>query len=443
MPRKSAENQTALRALRNHLNPIVEQPSLPTDRALKSSSSTQKGFGGHGHFPIVLRFDRQHLTQSDTLEFVSGHDAIEELSDLFVFLADTDFADYCPIYEQLARSIAANTQLLEFVLTSASPNTRRGRIPVLFFAATHDRILANPYSEIAAMYRGDSTGNPFPPFMDLVDKEREAIITNMRTRSVQTNEAGRSSILSLAFGRARNSVVAPTALFEIGPSAGLNLFFDLFRIDFMREDTLLACAGPQEAGVRLTCDVRGPNLPPFPADQFTPISRSGIDPNPIDVRSEEERRWLQACVCWPGIADRPQRLAAALEVARTSPPHLISGDAVTDLGQALTQIPTSEHLILFATWALAYINAEGRQKVLATIDKLGTTRDLDFITFEEPRFTSWVEPADAEVFETYLGEGTPTQLSLRSWRNGLCTTTALAIAHPHGRWIHWLEENHG
>jgi hypothetical protein len=374
---------------------------------------------------------------------VIDHDAIEELSDLFVFLADTDFADYCPIYEQLARSIAADTQLLEFVLTSASPNTRRGRIPVLFFAATHDRILANPDSEIAALYRGDSYGDPFPPFMDLVDNEREAIVTNMRTRSVQTNEAGRSSILSLAFGRARNDVVAQTALFEIGPSAGLNLFFDHFRIDFMRGDTLLACAGPQDAIVRLTCDVRGPILPPFPAEEFTPISRSGIDPNPIDVRSEEERRWLQACVCWPGIPDRPQRLAAALEVARTSPPHLISGDAVTDLGQALTQIPTSEHLIVFATWALAYINAEGRQKVLATIDEIGIARDLDFITFEEPRFTSWVEPADAEVFETYLGEGTPTQLSLRSWRNGLCTTTALAIAHPHGRWIHWLEENHG
>lgn len=443
MTGNAAEDQSALRAGWDHTYPLAEESSLTANRTPTSCGTTQQSFGGHGHLPIVLRFDRQRLTQSDTLKFVSEHDAIEELSDLFVFLADTDFADYCPIYEQLARAIAADTQLLEFVLTSASPNTRRGRIPVLFFAATHDRILANPDSEIAALYRGDSYGDPFPPFMDLLDHEREAIVTNMRTRSVQTNEAGRSAILSLAFGRARNDVVAPTALFEIGPSAGLNLFVDHFRIDFMRGDTLLACVGPQDAIVQLTCDVRGPNLPPFPADEFTPISRSGIDPNPIDVRSEEERRWLQACVCWPGIPDRPQRLAAALEVARTSPPHLISGDAVTDLGQALTQLPTSEHLIIFATWALAYINAEGRQKVLATIDEIGTTRDLDFITFEEPRFTGWVDPADAKVFETYLGEGTPTQLSLRSWRNGLCTTTALAIAHPHGKWIHWLEENHG
>lgn len=371
---------------------------------------------------------------------MSDRDSVEELSDLFVFLADHDFAGYSPIYEKIARSIAADQQLLEFILSSASPNTRRGRIPVLFFAATHDRILANPDSEIAAIYRGGSTDDPFPPFMDLVDTDSEAIVANMRTRSVQTNEAGRSSILSLAFQRAHNGVIAPTALFEIGPSAGLNLFFDHFRIDFMRDNTLLACAGPHDANVRLSCDVRGPNLPQFPDGEFTPISRSGIDPNPIDVRSESERRWLQACVCWPGIADRPQRLAAALEVAQASPPHLIRGDAVSDLGQALTQIPTGDHLIVFATWALAYISAEGRHNVLATIDEIGSTRDLDFITFEEPRFTTWVEPAGAEVFDSYLGEGTPTQLSLRSWRSGVCTTTALAVAHPHGRWIHWLEE---
>jgi hypothetical protein len=34
---------------------------------------------------------------------VSERDAIEELSDLFLFLADNDFAGYSPTYEQLAR----------------------------------------------------------------------------------------------------------------------------------------------------------------------------------------------------------------------------------------------------------------------------------------------------------------------------------------------------
>ena len=442
MPRESAENQTALRALRNHLNPIVEYPSLAADRTLKSSSSTQKGFGGHGHLSIVLRFDGQHLTEGDTLEFVSERTAIEELSDIFVFLADNDFAGYSPAYEQLARSISTDTKLLEFIESSAHPNARRGRIPVLFFAATHDRILANPECKIAAIYRGNSDADPMTAFLDLINQERDAIVENMRTRSVQTNEVGRSAALALAFGRATHNVSDARTLFEIGPSAGLNLFIDHFRIDYTRNDIALSSLGPDASTVRLRCEVRGPNTPPLPTTSFEPTGRIGLDPTPIDVRSDAECRWLQACV-WPGIPDRPERLAAALEIARQEPPRLIAGDAVTDLADSLDGIPGSDHLIVFSTWALAYINADGRQAVLDTIDQLGATRDLDFITFEEPRFTPWVQPAEASIFEQYLGEGTATQLSLRSLRNGTCTTTALAVAHPHGRWIHWLEEEHG
>ena len=390
----------------------------------------------------MLRFEHQHLTQSDTLEIVSERDAIEELSDLFVFLADNDFAGYSPAYEQLARSISTDTKLLEFIESSAHPNARRGRIPVLFFAATHDRILANPDCKIAATYRGESDADPMTSFLELINHERDAIIENMRTRSVQTNEVGRSAALALAFGRATQDTSDAISLFEVGPSAGLNLFIDRFHIDYTRDDITLASLGPDTSTVRLRCEVRGPNTPPLPAVGFQPTARSGLDPMPIDVRSDAECRWLQACV-WPGIPDRPQRLAAALDIARQSPPQLIAGDAVTGLANSLDGIPESDHLIVFSTWALAYINADGRQAVLDTIDQLGATRDLDFITFEEPRFTPWVQPAKADVFEQYLGEGTATQLSLRSWRSGNCTTTALAVAHPHGRWIHWLEEQHG
>lgn len=373
---------------------------------------------------------------------MSERDAIEELSDLFVFLADNDFAGYSVVYERLARSIATDTQLLKFVDSSAHPNARRGRVPVLFFVATHDQVLANPESKIAAIYRGDSTDDPMPPFLELIEKERGAIIESMRTRSVQTNEVGRSAVLALAFGRALQDVSTAASLFEIGPSAGLNLYVDHFHIDYSRDDGTVTSIGPDTSSVRLHCEIRGPNTPPLPTKSFDLASRSGLDPNPINVLSDSECRWLQACI-WPGIPDRPQRLLAALDIARQSPPRLVAGDAVTDLAAALDGIPTSDHLIIFSTWVLAYINADGRQAVLHTIDQLGATRDLDFITFEEPRFTPWVESADARVFDNYLGEGTPTQLSLRSWRGGVATTTPLAIAHPHGRWIHWLEENHG
>ncbi|MCX6510824.1 MAG: DUF2332 domain-containing protein [Actinobacteria bacterium] len=373
---------------------------------------------------------------------MSERDAIEELSDLFVFLADNDFAGYSPLYEQIARAVATDQVLLEFIASAANPNARRGRIPILFFAATHDRVLANPESPLAAIYRGESQADPMPLLRDLLERDSAEVRNNMRTRSVQTNEVGRSAILSVAFGRAQRDVSARPVLFEIGPSAGLNLYLEHFHIDFTRTGNLVVASGPDNATVRLACELRGPITPPFPTEVFAPISRRGLDPNPIDVMNDSECRWLQACL-WPGIPDRPERLAAAINVARLSPPHLLAGDAITDLSSALAPFAAEDHLLVFSTWVLAYIGANGRNAVVETIDRLGAKRDLDFITFEEPRFTPWVTDFDPSVFGQYEGEGTPTLLGLRSWRGGNCTTTALAVAHPHGRWIHWLEENHG
>lgn len=438
MPRKSAENQTALRALRNHLNPIVKQPSLPTDRALKSSSSTQKGFGGHGHFPIVLRFDRQHLTQSDTLEFVSERTAIEELSDIFVFLADHDFAGYSPTYEQLARAIAVDTQLLEFVLTSASPNTRRGRIPVLFFAATHDRILANPESEIARVYRGESDSDPLRPFLELVELERESIVHNMRTRSVQTNEVGRSAGIALGLS-ALTLNDRDIALVEIGPSAGLNLFVDHWHADYLLNETVVRELGPVDSPIQLACELRGDLIPP--EGRIGRISqRTGVDPAPIDASNVTESRWLQACV-WPGIPERPERLAAALAIVARTPPPLVQGDAVVDLIPLVEAMSDECVPVIVSTWALAYVSAGGRETIQTSIDALGAKRDLALLTLEEPRFTPWIETPD-ELVTTYFeaGDGTPTVLGLRQWVNGKCSSRVLALCHPHVRWLRWLEE---
>ena len=390
----------------------------------------------------MLWFVRLRRTQSDTLATMSERDAIEELSELFVFLAENDFAGYSPLYEQIARATATDRELLNFIAKAANPNARRGRIPVLFFAATHDRVLANSESPIAAVYRGESQADPMPLLRELLERESAEITTNMRTRSVQTNEVGRSAILSFAFSRAQRNVTAQTALFEIGPSAGLNLYFDRFHTDITRNGEFVAANGPEESTVRLQCELRGPVTPTFLTDRFAPTSRRGLDPNPIDVMNDSECRWLRACL-WPGIPDRPERLAAAIDVARLSPPQLIAGDAVTDLSSAVASISPADHLVIFSTWALAYVDAKGRDTVVDTIDRVGSQRDLDFITFEEPRFTPWVTDFDPAVFSQYEGEGTPTLLGLRSWRGGNCTTTALAVAHPHGRWVHWLEENHG
>jgi len=376
---------------------------------------------------------------------VSDVDPIDELSDLFLLLADEEFPGYCQLYETLARHIAKDRGLLVAINDAAHPNARRGRLAVLFFAATHDLALAHPSSSLAAIYRGDSHDDVILALEELLAENWSTFVETMRSRSVQTNEVGRSAILAPAFWRAdsyRSNGETSPLLFEIGPSGGLNLFADLFAIEYTRDQSLVAVVGPSESAVQLHCELRGPHTPELPPTLASPAIRAGIDPNPIDVTSPEECRWLQACL-WPGNPERLERLRGALRIAQLAPPLLTQGDAVADLSKSLEALPNGASLIIFSTWALAYINAEGRNRVAEAIDSLGRTRDLAFLTFEEPRFTPWITDYDMNLFDRYHGEGTPTVLGLRSWSEGTCTSKALAIGHPHGRWLHWLEENHG
>ena len=365
-----------------------------------------------------------------------GDEAIDELSELFLFLAENDFSGYSPVYESLARSVAIDRQLLRFVESSAHPNARRGRVPVLFFAATHDRVLANPESDIAAIYRGDLTEDPMPAFLALIDAERDAIVANMRTRSVQTNEVGRSS--AIAAGLSVVGGARELALVELGPSAGLNLLVDRWHIDYTRDDESVFGVGPIDSPVRLQCELLGPHDPP--SAPVGPITRrTGVDPSPIDAADPDQARWLQACI-WPGVVERAERLAAALRVAAAEPPDLLRGDGVTDLAPLVATVADDQVPVVLSTWALAYVPTEGRTRIFDELDEIGSTRDLAILTLEEPRFTPWIDALD-EIAAMCLdaGAGTPTVLGLRQWIDGECTSSLLALCHPHVRWMHWLE----
>jgi hypothetical protein len=77
--------------------------------------------------------------------------------------------------------------------------------------------------------------------------------------------------------------------------------------------------------VHMRCEPRGDHLPPLPRSTPRVRHRVGIDLAPIDVTDTSATRWLRALV-WPEHTERAQRLEAALDQARRSPPQLISGD---------------------------------------------------------------------------------------------------------------------
>ena len=370
---------------------------------------------------------------SGSVTVMSVETPIDDLAALFVFLADTDFAGYSPLYESLARAVAADTDLLAFISGAASPNTRRGRIPVLFFAAVHDAALANPGSDLAAAYRGESSVDPFEALVRLIDEQRELVTETMRTRSVQTNEVGRSALLRPAIIAAAGDA-RQMALVEVGPSAGINLFLDRFHISYERDGEVMARVGPQGSPVQLSCALWDGQLPPLePLPDI--VMRTGIDLSPIDAADPRQRRWLSACI-WPGQTQRAATLSAALDVVAERPPALVGGDAVSGLVPLVNAVGDDVLPVVVATWALAYLSASGRQELVDQLDGVGAERDLAFVTFEEPRFTPWIpQPVVAETPQ--FGEGTRTAIGLRSWRNGRVESQLLGFAHPHGRWLAW------
>jgi hypothetical protein len=111
----------------------------------------------------------------------------------------------------------------------------REPIPNVFFGAVHYLLLKGSnhelceyYSSITARPRTDD--DLFRVFSDFCAGSREELTALVRSRLVQTNEVTRCAILAPAF-----SVVyefgghRPTALVEVGASAGLNLLWDRYR----------------------------------------------------------------------------------------------------------------------------------------------------------------------------------------------------------------------
>ncbi len=398
------------------------------------------------------------------------------LADRYLRLATSEFAGYSALYEGLALAMAADPEALALVEPLGDPN----QTPVRLFACVHDLTLAEPGLPLSEHYRWFAAApdvdpdavmaRVWPSFRALLFERTDELVAAMSTRTIQTNEVGRVGALIPALTEIVASFRAPAVgqeggrlgeatvdratgrrglerkdvgrqdverrvnLVEIGPSAGLNLFVDRYRVDY----TDGRSTGPVDAPVVLRCEVLGPNRPPLPSTDrpLTIDGRVGIDIAPLDVTVADDRRWLEACV-WPGLTERAQRLRDAMDLARTDPPVLHRGSALDLLGPVIATVPDDEVVVVVSTWVLAYFTKPDRVGLHDILDEIGAHRDLALVTAEYPQVVPWV-PEPSRPPAAQEGKGA-TLLARTTWNGGLRTTRPLAWMQAHGLWLDWLD----
>jgi len=331
------------------------------------------------------------------------------------------------MYSELCYGISQDDELLalcaEVRETQPPPN--------MIFAAVQYLLLAGAEHPLAAHYPTVSgVERPleaaFPLFRDFCLAQRAAIVPLLRERRTQTNVIQRCICLLPAFAAVSAEVARPLALFEVGPSAGLNLNWDRYRYTYPgaagEEPTLWGDSG---SAVSLTTERRGTAALPDLSSAIPVASRLGVDLDPIDPADEDAVRWLRALI-WPEHVERHERLLAALEIARRAPPPLVQGDAVEVVPARVSEVPGDAAPVVFATHALYQIPHERRVALLKALEAAAqrAERRIDLVTLE--------------------GTGPDySELSLTTWQPDGRATRLLANANPHGRWLEWLDPSVG
>ena len=294
-----------------------------------------------------------------------------------------------PSYERICLGVAADDELIARLDTLPRPK----RQPNLLLASV--RFLDGPTSS-------------YGEFRSFVFDEWDALAAAMSQRRTQTNEPARCATLLPVLA----ALPQPLALLEIGASAGLCLYPDRYAYRYN--------ARPQvgTSPVVFDCAVTGPA--PLPAVLPNVAWRAGLDLNPLDVRSPDDRRWLEALV-WPEQRTRFDTLHSALELAAADPPRIVRGDLTHDTAALAGQAPAAATLVVFHSAVLAYLDDAGRAAFAGQLRDIAATRPVVWLANEAPGVVVDIEAPAGPVPFVLSRDGVP-----------------IAFTGPHGQSLDWM-----
>jgi hypothetical protein len=296
------------------------------------------------------------------------------------------------VYETLALGIAGSSEILDFI--TSLPADRRQ--PNLFLAAVR-HVCGVPENTVH--------------LRSLLRRDHERIRSVMLSRTTQTNEPARCSVLLPVFAQ----LPQPLALLEVGASAGLCLLPDRYGYDYgVRRIEPAVGNAPV-----FHCAARGAVPVPDAVPQIA--WRLGLDLNPIDLSSNQEVEWLETLV-WPGQEDRAEKLRAAIDVARSDPPRIIKGNLLTDLEPLIAMAPKGATLVVFHTAVLAYVASQQQRDEFAAMMRRGKA--------------VWVsnEGPDLFPFSATIAPPPPTRGRFLM----MVDAEPVAWTSPHGQSIEWF-----
>ena len=231
---------------------------------------------------------------------------------------------------------------------------------------------------------------------------------------LQTNEVRRSAVLVGGFLEiAKCYPGLPFILYEIGASAGLNLFWDQYRYELGAYRW-----GNPDSDLVLRTDWKGSS--PALGSTIEVVGRKGCDLDPADIRDEGSRIRLQAFV-WPDQLERLGRLRAAVDIASRVPPELSREGADSWLQKHLQTLAPEHVSVVFQSIMWMYVPEPVRIRIVQAVEEAGSRA-----TKSAP--LAWLR---------FEGDGLlDAELRLRCWPGG--EDRVLARAHYHGDWVNWL-----
>ncbi|MBO0825555.1 MAG: DUF2332 domain-containing protein, partial [Actinobacteria bacterium] len=205
----------------------------------------------------------------------------------------------------------------------------------------------------------------------------DAVAAIAAHRQIWKSETGHPAVLYPAIAEAaRRADANAVGLIDVGCSAGFNLNVDRVGITYSNGQSL----GDLSSPVQVSCSIVRDR--PIPARAIPEVvARIGVDHDPVDITNPDDARWLRACLA-PDQPERAARLEAALALAATHPPHLLQGDPVEVLPDALGRVPANALPVVTTTWALSQFPLESRLRFLQRLDEAATARPVAWVSLE-------------------------------------------------------------